>query len=725
MASTTINYYYVLSGEDTAYDNPSHELKLFQILPGDVVSINWEMVSTIEYGHPLFGRPWLNFQIDVDPQHFPLYQGVLGSSNSAVLNETRSSDGTYVISNTSLSVYAGTLTFLPNYTRSEQITVGYGPQSGGWGPGEYFWLNVWNCSDDVVGDDFNYEPDLLRIQVTLTNPARTSVPALPSQFTAEQKAKFGAAADSLKKMADTCNAVAAATDPLNPEARLAGTIASQLAQAIDPQVGTANAIAQTALNTVAKALENTSGATNSAGLTLKISGAIDSLAALALKKLAADPIDGDYTTVRQADPWSFGTIAGLTTAEQKLLTDSWSLLQDVLNMLSAAERYQGAGLAGDTASQALQDNVFNSSLAAFNTIKQTLASDITAVLPDLGSAISSVNLSTDTSYSQLITYLSGLSNATTGSEFLKDFISSIEASSPYLTYDFTGHDINYNVGQAVTALQSAAPPTLSGTAYDLLSSVAAQLTTGELSGVAELQAIFSATAQNTSQAKGLTAAYDFLGFGVPSMDGYKYLINSNNATDFGAGAGGPVFNDENIYINVMNALYQGNATAHADFDSIAAGKSLQEALTAVYQAVIPEACRTTSGLDYFVSQAGFYQARAAELGIAGTTGAALVGAAALIKIAVDNDISGIGDSIRDIMDAVADGSAQIAQSNAFTAIEVADSTHFDGDDNAVPASAMFTQAMFVADDTAMGAQTQIAPSLLGIAPEHPNLIGIL
>jgi hypothetical protein len=85
--------------------------------------------------------------------------------------------------------------------------------------------------------------------------------------------------------------------------------------------------------------------------------------------------------------------------------------------------------------------------------------------------------------------------------------------------------------------------------------------------IAQLDTLIDATAQNTSQFKGLTAAYDYLGFGVPSIDGYTFLINNNNATDFGAGPSGPVFNDENIYINTMNALYQGNPDAKASFDN--------------------------------------------------------------------------------------------------------------------------------------------------------------
>ena len=200
--------------------------------------------------------------------------------------------------------------------------------------------------------------------------------------------------------------------------------------------------------------------------------------------------------------------------------------------------------------------------------------------------------------------------------------------------------------------------------------------------LADLKTLMNASAQNMSQFKGLSAAYGILLGGTPSIDGYTSLINTNNTTNFGAGATGPTFNDENIYINTINALYQGNATAKANFDAIVAGQaSIQDALTAVYNYVIPVTARTQAGLDYFKSQASFYAGRAAELGVAGTNGTALVAFASLTKIAVDNDIAGLGDTINDLRAAVDAGSAVIPQGgNVFTPLETADGTAFDGDD---------------------------------------------
>lgn len=209
--------------------------------------------------------------------------------------------------------------------------------------------------------------------------------------------------------------------------------------------------------------------------------------------------------------------------------------------------------------------------------------------------------------------------------------------------------------------------------------------------LSDLETLINASAQNTSQFKGLSAAYEFLGFGVPTIDGYTFLINENNSTNFGAGPG-VTFNDENIYINTMNALYQGNPSAKAVFDAlVGGGATLQDKLTIVYNTIVPASEQTGAGRDYFVSQAAFYTARAAELGIPGLDGATLVGAASLMKIVVDQDVPGVGDSINDLFAAVNNGSAVIPQSGAaFTPIEIADGTNFDGDDVNPSAGQTFT-----------------------------------
>ena len=207
----------------------------------------------------------------------------------------------------------------------------------------------------------------------------------------------------------------------------------------------------------------------------------------------------------------------------------------------------------------------------------------------------------------------------------------------------------------------------------------------------DLNTLINATGQNFSQFKGLTAAYQVLLGGVPTIDGYTYLINNNNTTNFGAG-GTVVFNDENIYINTANALYQGNPTAKANFDALLVGAaSIQDKLVAIYNFVVPEIARSTAGLDYFLSQAAYYTQRAGELGIVGANGPAVVAFAALMKISVDGDIPGLGDDINDLLAAVGNGTALIPQSGTdLTEIETADGVAFDGDDVAAVTGQTFT-----------------------------------
>ena len=150
--------------------------------------------------------------------------------------------------------------------------------------------------------------------------------------------------------------------------------------------------------------------------------------------------------------------------------------------------------------------------------------------------------------------------------------------------------------------------------------------------IADLATLVNSSTQNLSQFKGLTVAYNFLIGGTPSIDGYTALINANNSSNFGAGASGPMFNDENVFINTLNALYQGNPAAKTAFDAIVAGAATSsDKLIKVYNSSSRLSAQSDAGKAYFLSQAAFYEARAAELGVAGANGAALVGFAALVQ----------------------------------------------------------------------------------------------
>ena len=182
-------------------------------------------------------------------------------------------------------------------------------------------------------------------------------------------------------------------------------------------------------------------------------------------------------------------------------------------------------------------------------------------------------------------------------------------------------------------------------------------------------------------AKGLSGAYQTLLAGVPNEAGFKFLINSAVSTNFGAGPG-PVFNQENIFINLVNNLVQGNADAKARFDALATGNTLQEKVTSLYNGLIPTSKQTADGLAFITRPDGlkFYQDVAAERGVAGTDGAAIVSLASLLKIVVTGDY-GVGNAVNDLIKAVATGSAAIpAAGTTLTPLETADGTAFDADD---------------------------------------------
>lgn len=196
--------------------------------------------------------------------------------------------------------------------------------------------------------------------------------------------------------------------------------------------------------------------------------------------------------------------------------------------------------------------------------------------------------------------------------------------------------------------------------------------------LANLSTLFIA---NNSQAKGISVIYQTLLGGVPNVAGFTFLINENNTSNFGSGTT-TVFNDENIYINIANALVQGNADAAAAFNVLANGTTLVDQITSLYKAIIPTADQSTDGLAYLTSTANltFYTDVASERGITSDNGPAIIAMASLLKIAVDGYI-GVGNSVNDLLAAVYDNSAVFSGAGGgFTPIETADGTNFDVDD---------------------------------------------
>ena len=200
-------------------------------------------------------------------------------------------------------------------------------------------------------------------------------------------------------------------------------------------------------------------------------------------------------------------------------------------------------------------------------------------------------------------------------------------------------------------------------------------------------------------AAGISASYDVLLGGVPSEAGFIYLVQNAVTTNYGAGPG-PVFNAENIYINLANGLVQGNSVALSAFEALAVGTTLTAKIESLYKAIIPASAQTEAGLDHITRPDGlaFYQNVAAERGVAGENGAAIVAMASLLKIAVSQDI-GIGNAVNDLVKAVSAGSDGLpATSTSYIDIELADGNQFDGDDAAANAAPYAMPVSSIEDD---------------------------
>lgn len=122
-----------------------------------------------------------------------------------------------------------------------------------------------------------------------------------------------------------------------------------------------------------------------------------------------------------------------------------------------------------------------------------------------------------------------------------------------------------------------------------------------------------------------------------------------------------------------NNLAQGNPGAKTAFAALAPGATLAAKIEAIYKAIIPAANQTPEGLAFLTRPEGvaFYQAVAAERGVAGSDGAAIVAMAALIKIATDQNI-GIGSSLNALVNSVFAGSDNLpAAGSALTSLATA------------------------------------------------------
>jgi hypothetical protein len=210
-------------------------------------------------------------------------------------------------------------------------------------------------------------------------------------------------------------------------------------------------------------------------------------------------------------------------------------------------------------------------------------------------------------------------------------------------------------------------------------------------------------AANLSQAKAIASAYQTLLGGIPGISGFDFLIKANLTSNFGASPS-VVFNDENIFINVVNALVQGNAEATSKFSTLAAGTTLSAKITSLYQSIIPVAKQSADGIAFFTRPdvLKFYQDVAKERGITAENGPAVIALASILKVAVDGKI-GIGNPVSDLIASIADGSSGLpAGSATVLQIETIDGTKFDADDD-----------------------SDALPGFSGLAPAPAALIGII
>ena len=246
---------------------------------------------------------------------------------------------------------------------------------------------------------------------------------------------------------------------------------------------------------------------------------------------------------------------------------------------------------------------------------------------------------------------------------------------------YKGLRANYTITQNANGSYTVTDTTANRDGTDTLTNIEQLQFSDQVFALSADQPFPALFAANLSQGKAIAAAYQTLLGGTPGIAGFDFLIKANLSTNFGAGAG-PVFNDENIFINVANSLVQGNATAAATFNSLASGATLAEKIASLYSKIIPVAKQTADGVAFLTRPDGlkFYQDVAKERGITAENGPAVVAMASLLKVAVDGKI-GIGNPISDLIASIADGSSELpATSQIVLPIETIDGTKFDADD---------------------------------------------
>lgn len=181
---------------------------------------------------------------------------------------------------------------------------------------------------------------------------------------------------------------------------------------------------------------------------------------------------------------------------------------------------------------------------------------------------------------------------------------------------------------------------------------------------------------------GIATVYELLLGGVPNINGLAYLIGNAADTNFGSNNPAVTFNQENVFINVANALVLENANAATAFGGMIEGQAtLSEKVGALYAALVPDVIQTIDGVGYLTrpEALAFYEQAAAERGVAGPDGAALVAMGSILNVLLAIDW-GVGDAVRDLRAAIDHGSATMPTTGSdLIPMEDADGVHFDND----------------------------------------------
>jgi VCBS repeat-containing protein len=155
---------------------------------------------------------------------------------------------------------------------------------------------------------------------------------------------------------------------------------------------------------------------------------IETAAALMLDAIGSEAADAAYAETFVAPDWNIPPISGASANANALVASSYAVLQDCAEMLAAAQRYQGAVLAGDASAQAAQDLAFNTAFAQYNQDRVTVSAAIDA----FPTGVADVSFEADTTLAGVQAYLAGLTDPTTQDPVLSAWISAITEAFPGL-----------------------------------------------------------------------------------------------------------------------------------------------------------------------------------------------------------------------------------------------------------------------------------------------------